>query len=85
VPRSLIVDPQICDLMSLILAGLPEKALAFVRDWSGTVANSGHPGRPEILPRRLPRRGGASVVRRDIAVNRMEDLNVKIHPEANNQ
>jgi len=85
VSRGLIVDPQICDLMSLILAvECPENALALVRDWSGTVANSGHPARPEILPRRLSRRGGASVVRRDIAVNRMEDLNVKIHPEAKN-
>jgi hypothetical protein len=45
----------------------------------------GTQGGPEILPRRLHRRGGASVVRRDIAANRMEDLNVKIHPEANNQ
>ena len=31
---------------------------------------------PEILPRWLHGRRGASVVRRDAAVNRMEDLNV---------
>jgi hypothetical protein len=39
--------------------------------------------RSEILPRRLYRRGGASVVRRDAALNRMEDLDVKVCEEAN--
>ena len=38
--------------------------------------------RSEILPRRLDSRGGASVVRRDAAMNRMEDLYVKISQEA---
>lgn len=33
---------------------------------------------PRILPRRLVRRGGASVVRRDAALNRTEDLHVKV-------
>jgi hypothetical protein len=41
--------------------------------------------RPEILPRRLDGRGGASVVRRDDAVNRTEDLHVKIHQKAFNR
>jgi hypothetical protein len=39
-----------------------QKGLAFGRDWSGTVDNSGRRGRFEILPRRLVGRGGASVV-----------------------
>ena len=42
----------------------------------------GAEGRSEILPRRLDGRGGASVVRRDAVVNRMEDLDVKIREEA---
>src|ERR1700732_3286566 len=43
------------------------------KDWhSGAIGavlsvNFGRQGRPEILPRRLHRRGGASVVRRDAA------------------
>src|SRR5256885_15481698 len=49
-----------------------QKGLAFGRDQSGTVANSGRQRRPEILPRRLDGRGGASVVRRDAAINRTE-------------
>jgi hypothetical protein len=44
-------------------------------------------GGSEILPRRLRGRGGASVVRREAAMNRKEDLDVKvreakIHEEA---
>jgi len=35
-----------------------------------------------ILPRRLHCRGGASVVRRDAAMNRMEDLDVTAYEEA---
>jgi hypothetical protein len=54
--------------------------LAFGRDWSGTVVQSGAP--TEILPHRLDRRRGASVVRRDAVLNRMEDLNVKVCQEA---
>jgi Protein of unknown function (DUF3489) len=45
-----------------------QKGLAFGRDWSGSVVNSGRCGRSEILPRRLDGRGGASVVRRDAAL-----------------
>jgi hypothetical protein len=35
-----------------------------------------------ILPRRLHRRGGASVVRRNAALNRTEDLYVTVYEEA---
>jgi hypothetical protein len=59
-----------------------QKGLAFGRDWSGTVASFGRHGRSEILPRRLVGRDGASVVRRDAAMNRTEDLNVKACEEA---
>ena len=62
-----------------------QKGLAFVRDWSGTVVNSGRLRRSEILPRRPAGRGGASVVRRDAAINRTEDLDVKVCEEAINQ
>jgi hypothetical protein len=55
-----------------------QKGLAFGRDWSGSVVNSGRQGRSEILPRRLDGRGGASVVRRDAAIDRKEDLDVKV-------
>src|SRR5204862_8136564 len=55
-----------------------QKGLAFGRDRSGTVANSGRQWRPEILPRRLHGRDGALVVRHDAAMNRMEDLDVKV-------
>jgi hypothetical protein len=41
-------------------------------------------GRPEILPRRLHGRDGASVVRCDAAINRTEDLNVKVREATNN-
>ena len=37
-------------------------------------------GRSEILPCRLDRRGGASVVRREAVIN--QDLNVKVCEEA---
>ena len=39
-------------------------------------------GRSEILPRRPGGRCGASVVRRDAAINRTEDLDVKVYQEA---
>src|SRR6516164_5898803 len=39
-------------------------------------------GAREILPRQRERRGGASVVRRDPAVNRTEDLDVNISEKA---
>jgi hypothetical protein len=60
-----------------------QKGLAFGRDWSGTVTDSGRQGRSEILPRRLVGRDGASVVRRDAAMNRTEDLDVKGSQKAN--
>jgi hypothetical protein len=59
-----------------------QKGLAFGCDWSGTVVRLGRQGRSEILPRRLVRLCGASVVRRDAVMSRMEDLNVKICQEA---
>jgi hypothetical protein len=59
-----------------------QKGLAFGRDSSGTVVNSGRQGRSEILPRRPDGRGGASAVRRDAAIDRTEDLDVKVCEEA---
>jgi hypothetical protein len=44
--------------------------------------NFGRQGRREILPRRLDRRGGASVVRLATPRNRTEDLNGKVRKEA---
>ena len=61
-----------------------QKGLAFERKRSGTVADTGRQTRPEILPRRLNRRGGASVVRRDAAMHRTEDLNVEGCEEGTN-
>jgi hypothetical protein len=58
------------------------------KDWHsaaiGAVLSSdlGAKGAFEILPRRLVRRCGASVVRRDAVISRIEDLNVKICQEA---
>ncbi len=50
-----------------------QKELAFIGHWSGTVVESGRYKRPGILPRRLFRQCGASVVTaRDAAVNRTE-------------
>jgi hypothetical protein len=45
-----------------------QKGLAFVFDRSGSVADLGCHRRSEILPRRLDAKRGASVVRRDGAV-----------------
>jgi hypothetical protein len=64
--------------------GCLQKGLAIGRERSGSVLEFGRYGRSEILPRRLDRRGGASVVRRDVGINRMEDLNVKACKEATN-
>ena len=72
-PASIISCSNAPELSNNII----QKRLAFDRDWSGTVAHSRAERRPEILPRRLHGRRGASVVRRDAAVNRTEDLNVK--------
>jgi hypothetical protein len=57
------------------------------KDWQSAAiravltVNSGRPECSEILPRRLSRRSGASVVRRQGAAYRMEDLNVEICQE----
>jgi hypothetical protein len=62
---------------------LPRKRLAISRERSGTIGNSGRLGaRSEILPCRLDRRGGASVVRREAVNNLTEDLHVKVCEEA---
>jgi len=58
-----------------------QKGLAFLREQSGTLVSSGLLC-SGILPRRLYRRGGASVVRRNAAMNRTEDLNVTVYEEA---
>ena len=54
------------------------------KDWQSTAKGAvlseipAPRGRSEILPCRLDRRGGASVVRREAVINRTEDLNVKV-------
>ena len=58
------------------------KGLAFLPKQSGTLVGFGLLMCSGILPRRLHRRGGASVVRRNDALNRTEDLNVKDCQEA---
>src|SRR6516165_6005886 len=71
-----------CDHASLLVVTARRK------DWhsaaTGAVlsADLGAKGASEILPCRLDRRCGASVVRRDAVMNRIEDLNVKICQEA---
>jgi hypothetical protein len=55
-----------------------QKRLAFLLEQSGTLVSSGPLTCSGILPRRLHRRGGASVVRRNAALNRTEDLNVTV-------
>jgi hypothetical protein len=58
------------------------------KDWQSAAKGAvlseipGASGRSEILPCRLDRRGGASVVRREAVINLTEDLNVKVHEEA---
>jgi hypothetical protein len=59
-----------------------QKGLAFLLKQSGTLVSSGLFMCSGILPRRLHRRGGASVVRRNAAMNRTEDLNVTVYEEA---
>ena len=61
---------------------LIQKGLAFIGDWSGTVVKSGPHERPGILPRRLVGPGGASVVQRNAAINRLEDSDATICKEA---
>ena len=71
-----------CDQASLLVVTARRK------DWHSAAigavlsADLGAKGASEILPCRLDRRCGASVVRRDAVMNRMEDLNVKICQEA---
>ena len=72
----------LCDQMSLNCRRTRQKGLAFQAERSGTGANRGRRTRPEILPRRLRGRGGASVVRPKGRMNRTEDLNVKVCEEA---
>jgi hypothetical protein len=71
-----------CDQMSLNCRRTPQKGLAISCKRSGTIGNSGRLRRSEILPRRLDRRGGASVVRREAVISVTEDLNVKVCEEA---
>jgi hypothetical protein len=58
------------------------------KDWHSAAIGAvlsvrlGRQGRSEILPCRLYRRCGASVVRRDAVFNRMEDLSVQVCKEA---
>jgi hypothetical protein len=61
---------------------ITQKGLALLHEQSGTVVSPGRQGRSEILPRRHDRRGGASVVRREAVINRMEDLNANVCEEA---
>jgi hypothetical protein len=76
--RSIILRSLAPELSNNII----QKGLAFTGDWSGTVVKSGPHERPGILPRRLVGRGGASVVRRNAAINRMEDSDAKVCKEA---
>jgi hypothetical protein len=62
-----------------------KKGLAFIGDWSGTVVRPGPHERPGILPRRLVGRSGASVVRRNAAINRIEDSDADVFKEASAQ
>jgi heme-degrading monooxygenase HmoA len=71
-----LLGPEFCAVSCSIIpcSNAPElsnniiqKRLAFDRDWSGTVLTRARKARPEILPRWLHRRRGASVVRRDAA------------------
>ena len=95
--RSLFASPKErrgCILTSLLLAvfcgqvSLDGVIRACRKDWYsaaiGAVLSSdlGAKGAPRSCPARLYRRCGASVVRRDAVMNRMEDLNVKICQEA---
>ena len=73
-------DPGVIPCSNLLQTSnnIIQKGLAFDRDWSGTVVKSGHHECPGIPPRRLVGRDGASVVRRDGAINRMEDSDAKV-------
>src|ERR1700716_1171214 len=64
---------------------ITQKGRAFVGDWSGTVVKFGPDERPGILPRRPVCRGGASVVRRNAAINRIEDSDADVFKEASAQ
>ena len=71
-----------CSSMPEISNKIIRKGLAFLRKQSGTLVSFRALTGSGILPRRLHRRGGASVVRRNAALNRTEDLNVKDCQEA---
>jgi hypothetical protein len=76
--RSIILRASAPELSNNII----QKGLAFIDHWSGTVVRYGPHECPGILPRRLVGRGGASVVRRNAAINRMEDSDAKVCKEA---
>jgi hypothetical protein len=76
--RSIILRSSAPELSNNII----QKGLASIDNWSGTVVKSGPHERPGILPRRLVGRGGASVVRPNAAINRMEDSDAKVFKEA---
>ena len=82
-PRVTPAAPIIpCSSVPELSNNIIQKGLAFDRDWSGTVVNPGSQRRPRdpAPPASWP--SGASVVRRDAAINRTEDLNVKVCEEA---
>jgi len=55
-----------------------QKGLAFDRDWSGTVAIPDPRGVPRSCPAGLLAEAGLRWWRRDAALNRTEDLDVKV-------
>ena len=78
--RKVNIPTSHCDSMgSLLSNNIIEKGLAFGRHRSGTVVNSGAPSAfRRSCPARPHGRDGASLVRRDAAINRTEDLNVEV-------
>ena len=55
-----------------------QKGLAFGCDWSGTVCDSGRQGAPRSCPAGLLAEVGLRWRRQDAAMNRTEDLDVKV-------
>ena len=72
----------LCSSTPTLSNNIIQKGLAFVRHWSGSVLSFRALRRSGILPRRLSGRGGASVVRRDAAMNRTEIPMSKVRQEA---
>ena len=72
-PASIIPCSNAPELSNNII----QKRLAFDRDWSGTVITRAPKGAQRSCPAGSMADRGASVVRRDAAINRTEDLNVK--------